>query len=148
MKSLAALLDLDRAVVLHHLSALRSVLVVYPDPKPIRTFHLSFGELLLSEKMRGKSFGVDGSATHRLLVTKWLQLLSAPTGLWENLCDLSYPGQPRREVERTVIDERLSPSFQYACRYWIHHVQVRFGFMMKTKCTCFYGNTSYIGLKL
>ncbi|KIX07175.1 uncharacterized protein Z518_01828 [Rhinocladiella mackenziei CBS 650.93] len=51
------------------------------------------------------------------------QLLSGSNGLRENLCDLDYPGQPRRELDSIIINERLSPAFQYACRYWVHHVQ-------------------------
>jgi len=121
MSSLATLLDVRRDVVVHYLSALHSVLRVPADPEPVRTFHLSFGEFLLSDKVRGQPFGVDGPATHRFLLTKCLQLLSGPSGLGENLCNLSYPGQPRREVDRTMIDKRLSPAFQYACRYWVHH---------------------------
>lgn len=120
--SLATLLNVPVATIVLRLRALHSVLQVPADSEtPIRTLHLSFREFLLSDKMRDKPFGVDGPATHQLLLTKCLQLLSK--GLRENLCDLKYPGQPRREVDRTIIDERLSPAFQYACRYWVYHVQ-------------------------
>ena len=111
--SLAALLDLDRDIILHHLSALNSILAVYPDPKPMHLFHLSFREFLLSDKLQHEPFRVDGPATHRMLVTKCLESLSRPDGLQENLCGLGYPGQPRREVNRTIIDKRLTPAFQY-----------------------------------
>ena len=80
---------------------------------------LPFSEFLLSDKLQHEPFGVDGSATHRMLATKCLELLSRPDGLRENLCRLKYPGQPRREVDRTIIDKRLSPAFQYACRYCV-----------------------------
>ena len=66
---------------------------------------------------------MDGPATHRLLLTKCLQLLSGPNGLRENLCDLEYPGQPRRGVDPTLINERLTPAIRYACQYWTHHAQ-------------------------
>ncbi|KIX02675.1 uncharacterized protein Z518_08617 [Rhinocladiella mackenziei CBS 650.93] len=123
-KSLAALLQISPVTLKLRLNPLYSVLRVPDDLEtPIRTLHLSFGEFLLSNKPRHESFGVDGPVTHRLLLTKCLQLLSGPNGLRENLCDLTYPGQPRREVEQTVINERLSPAFQYACRYWVHHAQ-------------------------
>ncbi|KIX03848.1 uncharacterized protein Z518_07401 [Rhinocladiella mackenziei CBS 650.93] len=120
--SLAALLNISSATISRRLRPLHSVLRVPADSEtPIRTLHLSFREFLLSDKMRDKPFGVDGPATHRLLLTKCLRLLS--NGLRENLCDLKYPGQPRRQVDRAIIDERLTPPFQYACRYWVYHVQ-------------------------
>jgi len=50
-------------------------------------------------------------------------LLSGPGGLQENLCKLEYPGKPRREINQTTINNRLSSAFQYACRYWIQHVE-------------------------
>jgi len=121
--SLAALLDMDRDVVLHHLYALNSVLVVNPDPEPVRLFHLSFGEFLLSDEIRNRPFGVDGHAIHRLLSIKCLQFLSAENGLQENMCELWYPGYLRKDIDPTLIDRRLSPAFQYACRYWTHHVR-------------------------
>ena len=58
-----------------------------------------------------------------MLFTKCLELLLGPNILRENLCDLKHPGQPRREVDSTMINKRLLPVFQYVCRYWVHHVQ-------------------------
>jgi len=121
--SLAALLNMDRDVVLHHLCALNSVLAVYPDPEPVHPFHLSFGEFLLSDKIRNRPYRVDGHATHRLLSTRCLQFLSAEHGLHENMCKLRYPGHLRKEIDPALIEQYLPPPFQYACRYWTHHVQ-------------------------
>jgi hypothetical protein len=122
--SLAVLLNEPLGTICLRLRPLQSVLQVPADLKtPIRTLHLSFREFLLSEKVRNKPFGIDGPATHRMLLKKCLELLSGPAGLRENLCDLKYPGQPRREIDTTMINERISPAFQYACRYWVHHVQ-------------------------
>ncbi|MCJ1462809.1 hypothetical protein MMC07_001412 [Pseudocyphellaria aurata] len=122
--SLAALLDVARDTIVVRLRPLYSILRVPADPEtPVRTLHLSVGEFLLNQKFQHQPFGANGPATHRLLLTKCLELLSGPGVLRENLCDLKYPGQPRREVDATIINERLSPAFQYACRYWVHHVQ-------------------------
>lgn len=123
-KSLAALLNISPGTLKLRLNPLYSVLRIPDDLEtPIRTLHLSFREFLLSDKLQDEPFRVDGPATHRMLVTKCLELLSRSDGLQENLCGLKYPGQPRREVNRTIIDERLPPAFQYACRYWVYHVQ-------------------------
>jgi hypothetical protein len=123
MTSLADLLHVSQDDIWCCLSSLHSVLQVPSDRKtPVRTLHLSFREFLLSDKLRDQPIGVDGPATHRMLLTRCLELLSAPDGLRENLCDLR-PGQPRREINPNMINERLSPAFQYACQYWVHHAQ-------------------------
>lgn len=124
MTSFAVLLNESRGTIKLRLRPLHSVLQVPTDSEtPIRTLHLSFREFLLSERLRRKPFGIDGPATHRMLLTKCIELLSGPNGLRENLCDLKYPGQPRRELDPTIINERISPAFQYACRYWVYHIQ-------------------------
>ncbi|KIW16082.1 hypothetical protein PV08_06133 [Exophiala spinifera] len=122
--SLAALLSMPSANIARRLRPLHSVLQVPADAEiPIRTLHLSFREFLLSDKLQHEPFGVDGPATHRMLLTRCLQLLSGSNGLHENLCDLSYPGQLRREIDPSTIEQHLPPVVQYACRYWVHHVQ-------------------------
>ena len=106
------------------LRPLHSVLLVPSDfETPIRTLHQSFSEFLLSDNLWHEPFGVDGPATHRMLLTKYLALLSGLDGLRVNLCNLEYPGQPRRGIDSTMINERPSPAFQYAFRYWVHHIQ-------------------------
>jgi hypothetical protein len=124
LTSLAVLLSMPSVAVARRLYPLHSVLRIPSDPEtPVRPLHLSFREFLLSEKLRHEPFGIDGPATHQLLLTKCLQLLSGSRGLKENLCDLQYPGQPQREINSATITERLSPAFQYACQYWVYHVQ-------------------------
>lgn len=106
------------------LRPLNSVLRVPADfVSPVRTLHLSFSEFLLSDKLQDEPFGVKGPDTHGMLLTKCLTLLSRPDGLRENLCDLQYPGQPRQELNSGMINKRISPAFQYACRYWVYHFQ-------------------------
>lgn len=122
--SLAALLKMPRDTIERRLRPLHSVLRVPADfDTPVRTLHLSFSEFLLSDKHRNQPFGVDGPATHQMLLTRCLELLSEPHCLRENLCDLQYPGHPRREVDPSLVNERLVAVSQYACRYWVHHVQ-------------------------
>jgi hypothetical protein len=124
MASLAALLNVPRAIVVRRLSSLHSVLQIPTDPeKPVRTLHLSFREFLLGNELRNQPFEVDGPATHQMLLTQCLELLSGLDGLRENMCGLDYLGQPRQEIFSTTIKERLLPAFQNACRYWVRHVQ-------------------------
>lgn len=82
---------------------------------------------MLSDEPRHK-LQVRGAEIHALLLTKCLQQLFGtddlkPSGLHENLCDLQFPGQPRRDVAQATISQRLPPALQYACRYWVHHVK-------------------------
>ena len=123
-QSLAVLLNISSDTIALRLRPLHSVLRISTDPDtPIRTLHLSFNEFLLGDQLQLEPFGVNSQATHRMLLSKCLQLLSGPGGLQENLCKLEYPGKPRREIDQTTINNRLSPAFQYACQYWIQHVE-------------------------
>jgi len=124
IQSLAVLLNISPDTIALRLRPLHSVLRIPKDSDtPIRTLHLSFNEFLLSNQLQLEPFGVNGQTTHRMLLSKCLQLLSRPGGLQENLCELEYPGKPRREIDQTMINDRLSPAFQYACQYWIQHVE-------------------------
>jgi hypothetical protein len=58
-----------------------------------------------------------------MLLTKCLNLLSGSSGLRENICGLQYSGQRQQEVDRATLDKCLPPAVQYACRYWVHHIQ-------------------------
>ena len=58
-----------------------------------------------------------------MLLSKYLQLLSGPHGLKENICKLEYPSKPRRDIDQSVINDRLTPAVQYTCQYWTQHAQ-------------------------
>lgn len=122
--SLAILLNISPDMIERRLRPLHSVLRSPTDSDTtIRTLHLSFGEFLLSDEPQLEHFKINGPATHRMLLSKCLQLLSGSEGLEENMCRLEYPGKPRREIDQTTINDRLSPALQYACQYWIQHVK-------------------------
>ncbi|KAJ9654752.1 hypothetical protein H2198_006270 [Neophaeococcomyces mojaviensis] len=124
--ALAALLNISIETIALHLKPLHSVLQVPVDREaPVRPLHLSFGEFLTGQELRNQPFSVNNPATHSMLLTKCLKLLSSPRplGLCENMCNLAYPGQPRRDLAPAIIQARLPPAVQYACRYWTHHAQ-------------------------
>lgn len=124
--SLARLLQVSTDTIQLRLDPLYAVLRVPDDLEtPIRTLHLSFGEFMLSEEPRHK-LQVRSLEIHSLLLTKCLQLLSGVNtgescGLKEDMCNLEYPGQLRRDIPLSKINQYLSPELQYACRYWVHH---------------------------
>ena len=124
--ALAALLNIPLGTIALRLKPLHSVLQIPIDTEaPVRPLHLSFSEFLTSQELQNQPFGVNSPATHSMLLTKCLGLLSNPSrkGLCENMCNLSYPGQARRELAPNIVQERLPPAIQYACRYWTHHAQ-------------------------
>ena len=45
------------------------------------------------------------------------------TSLKQDICGLSAPGVLATDVERSRVDERLPPEVQYACLYWVQHLE-------------------------
>jgi hypothetical protein len=48
--------------------------------------------------------------------------MSRSNGLQQNICGLQ-PGSLRSEIDEGKITSHLSPELQYACRYWVHHLE-------------------------
>jgi hypothetical protein len=122
--SLARLLHISKDDVTCRLDSLHSVLSIPDrDDLPVRLLHLSFREFLVDASKKGKSpFWVDERATHESLASHCLRLMSGPNGLRQNMCNLQ-PGTLRIEVDEGKITSHLSPELQYACRYWVYHLE-------------------------
>jgi hypothetical protein len=121
--SLAKLLNISESVIDHRLDFLHSVLSVPTDRRiPVRLLHLSFREFLVDPQKQGKSlFWVDEKKTHEMVATKCLKLMS--NILKENICDLKSPGTLLAEIDRKIIDDSLPAEVQYACSYWVYHLE-------------------------
>jgi hypothetical protein len=92
--------------------------------RPVRLHHPSFRDFLLDRKRCGDNrFYIDEKSTHEKLASRCLELMSAPSGLRQDMCNLSDPGVLRREIDKTTINRNLPPELQYACRYWVHHLE-------------------------
>jgi hypothetical protein len=123
--SLARLLQVSQEEIQCRLDSLHSVLSV-PDSKdtPVRLLHLSFREFLVDPQKQGKSlFWVDKKRTHQKLASRCLELMSGSSGLRQDMCSLSAPGVLRSEIDERTIADNLPPDLQYACRYWITHLE-------------------------
>jgi hypothetical protein len=123
--SLACLLRIPQRQIRYQLDSLHSVLSV-PDSKdfPIRLLHLSFREFLVDPRKKKKSpFWVDERDTHRKLASRCIELMSSPGGLRQDICSLEAPGVLRIDVNDGIVASSLSPELQYACRYWVHHLE-------------------------
>jgi archaellum biogenesis ATPase FlaH len=125
LTSLASLLQVPQEDIKCRLDSLHSVLSVPDNEKvPIRLLHLSFREFLVDPQKQGKSsFWVDERCTHEKLASYCLELMCGPSGLHQNMCSLSGPGVLRDEIDEATVAASLSPTLQYACRYWITHLE-------------------------
>ncbi|KAI9857277.1 MAG: hypothetical protein M1813_008315 [Trichoglossum hirsutum] len=123
--SLAHLLGIPKDDVSCRLDSLHSVLSIHDSQDvPVRLLHLSFRDFLVDPQKKGKSsFWVDERETHERLANKCLELLSSPDGLQQNICKLLNPGTLRSKIDEQTIAICLSPELQYACRYWVHHLE-------------------------
>jgi hypothetical protein len=123
--SLARLLRVPAEDVHRTLYELHSILDVPLDPtRLVRLHHPSFRDFLLSKDRCGDdSFWVDKRSTHEKLTFYCLELMSAPGGLRQDMCSLLKPGTLRSEVKEERVARSLPPELQYACRYWVEHVE-------------------------
>ncbi|KAF2030377.1 vegetative incompatibility protein HET-E-1, partial [Setomelanomma holmii] len=123
--SIARLLQVPQKQVERRLDALHSVLSIpNSDDVPIRLLHLSFREFLVDPQKQGRSpFWVNEKSTHQKLASRCLELMSGPSGLRQDMCNLSGTGVLRIEIDEGTIASNLSPHLQYACRYWVSHLK-------------------------
>ena len=122
--SLAHLLNIPKDDVSCRLDSLHSVLSVPVNvDMPVRLLHLSFRNFLLDPQKRECLFWVDERQTHERLASKCLQLMSSPKGLRQNICKLTGPGTLRSEIDNRTLEDCLPLEVQYACRYWVYHLE-------------------------
>ncbi|KAI1777356.1 hypothetical protein F4818DRAFT_345854 [Hypoxylon cercidicola] len=121
--ALAAMLDMPQNTIDGRLDLLHSVLSIPSSPKlPIKLLHLSFRDFLLDPEKRGKNkFWIDEQQAHRQLVKCCLRILN--TSLRKDMCEVRWPGTSRESIDPQVINEKLPPEVQYACQYWIDHLE-------------------------
>ena len=121
--SLAHLLHISKEDVSCRLDSLHSVLSIPDsDDVPVRLLHLSFREFLVDASKEKSPFWVDERARHERLASHCLELMSGPNGLRQDMCSLQ-PGSLRSEIDEGKIISHLSPELQYACRYWVYHLE-------------------------
>lgn len=90
----------------------------------MQLLHLSFRDFLLDPQKYGKSpFWVDERQMHGRIASKCLQLMSDSNYLRQNICSLQSPGTLRSEIHNRTVDDCLPAEAQYACRYWVHHLE-------------------------
>jgi hypothetical protein len=121
--ALAELLSVEPEMVNLILGSLHSVLDV-PEhhDSPIRLLHPSFRDFLLDEqRCLDDQFRVNEKRAHRDLVDSCLKVMS--NALKRDMCGLQMPGVLTSEVESNTVSHCLPGHVQYACRYWVDHLQ-------------------------
>lgn len=118
--ALARMLDLPRDDIDGKLDMLNSVLSVPSSPhEPVRLLHLSFRDFLL-QTTAANEFWVDEAQTHKAMASNCLRVMDC---LREDICQLGAPGTHRLSVDPQKTKTFLPPELQYACLYWVYHMQ-------------------------
>ncbi|OQV11244.1 NACHT domain-containing protein [Cladophialophora immunda] len=131
-QSLTELLGAPQDEIDQTLYDLHAILDIPKDSsRPLRLHHPSFRDFLY-EKVRCAEFWVDEKQAHLILATKCIQLMSKcfkeenrtvrPKPLVA-ICDTSRPGTLVTEINSKQVEQHLPPEMQYACCYWIQHLQ-------------------------
>jgi hypothetical protein len=119
--SLSRLLQLPREDVKSTFSDLHAILDIPDGPtRPLRLHHPSFRDFLLNKDRCGE-FWVDEKEAHQILATSCIQLMSRT--LKKDICEMHAPGSQASQVESSWVEKCLPPEVQYACLYWVQHLQ-------------------------
>jgi hypothetical protein len=121
--SLSKLLATPKQRVDRMLRDLHAILDIPEDTiRPLRLHHPSFRDFLLDQKRcRDSKFWVDEKQAHQMLAESCIQLMSA--SLKQDICGLDAPGALVAEVESRQVEQCIPPEVQYACLYWVKHLQ-------------------------
>jgi hypothetical protein len=121
--TLAKLLDTSKEEVDLTLHDLHSLLEVPESQEhPIRLLHPSFRDFLLDkQRCRAQHFWVDEKKAHKALAESSLRLMF--NSLRRDICGLNAPGALASAVGSSRIEQCLPADLQYACCYWVQHLQ-------------------------
>lgn len=125
--SAVALAELSPSALLKTISTilnpLKSVLNVPKDRHaPIQSLHPSFRDFLVDKKRcRDEDFWIDQEKAHHDIGKQCLFVMSKT--LKRNICRLRSPGTLKSETEISTVDQYLPYHVQYACQYWVDHLQ-------------------------
>ena len=121
--SLSRLLTIPRKRVDRMLKDLHSIFDIPNDfTRPLRLHHPSFRDFLLDKNRCGDpNFWVDETHAHRMLAESCIRLMS--TALKRDVCCLDSPGVLATNVDGSQVEQCLPSEVQYACLYWVQHLQ-------------------------
>jgi hypothetical protein len=119
--SLSRLLQLPREDIDSTFNDLHAILDIPKDPtRQLRLHHPSFRDFLLNRDRCG-DFWVDEKEAHQILAARCIKLMSQ--ALKKDICEIHAPGSQASQIESGRIQKCLPPEVQYACLYWVQHLQ-------------------------
>lgn len=121
--ALANLLSIPVEQVKVTLRSLHSVLNISKDQdSPIRLLHPSFRDFLLdTQRCQDTYINIDEEQTNKDLFNHCLQAMSKT--LMRDICGLKMPGARAKDLDSDKIDFHLPIDVQYACCYWVDHLE-------------------------
>ena len=121
--SLAAFLHTPKQKVDAILRHLHSILDIPKDSRrPVRLLHPSLRDFLLDpQRCRDLHFWVDEKKAQGAVANHCIQLMSEK--LKRDICGLNAPGAQITEVPPDRKKHCLTAELQYACQYWVQHLQ-------------------------
>ncbi len=122
----AALSELLNKPILEVSQILRNLHSVLEVPEnsvsPIRLLHPSFRDFLLTkERCQDPQLWVDEKQMHLEMAENCLRLIS--NKLKRDICGLHNPSAFMADVGSDRVEQFLPPEVQYACIYWVQHLQ-------------------------
>lgn len=123
LSHLAAIIDEPKSRIMSVLNTLGSVLDISEDDKSkIDTLHPSFRDFLLdSKRCCDEKFQIPTRQLHYELFERCLVIMRS--SLHKDMCRLKKPGTKARDVTKTRVNNCIPLSVQYACSYWMKHLQ-------------------------
>jgi hypothetical protein len=123
LSSLAQLLDRSKEEINRTLNRLHSVLDVPKSESGfIRLLHPSFRDFLLDpQRCRNPTFLVNQNQAHYNLFKACLRVMS--NHLRRDMCGLRLLGARATKVNASEVGKCIPLHVQYACRYWVQHLQ-------------------------
>ena len=119
--SLSRLLHITKQKVDQTLKDLHAILDISMDQtRLLRLHHPSFRDFLL-QRCGDSNFWVDEKQAHQTLTANCIRLMS--NFIKRDICDLDTPGALVTDIESSRVEKCLPPEVQYACLYWIEHLQ-------------------------
>ncbi|KAH7122204.1 hypothetical protein B0J13DRAFT_612415 [Dactylonectria estremocensis] len=121
--ALGRLLNIPKETISTQLDLLHSVLSIPSSGQsPVRMLHLSFRDFLVGPEERNKHlFWADEKQIHNQLAMHCLTVMNK--SLETDICKLRQPGTDRGSISPQEIGSHILPEVQYACLYWVYHLQ-------------------------
>jgi Heterokaryon incompatibility protein (HET)/NACHT domain len=121
--SLGKLICMQREDIEDSLDNLHAIVDIPKDQnRPLRLNHPSFRDFLLNkDRCSDSNFWVDEKQAHQTLAVNCIQLMSKC--LKRDICELNDPSIIITGISKSLVDKYLSADIQYACLYWIQHLE-------------------------